>query len=546
VEALDGQRSPHLARKGLIELRRGLMPLLAVVTVLLVVIAEGAPGGAAPSPVEGGALRIALPKDLVTLDPTFALDNYSQEVIDQIFDTLVTYAPNGTLRPRLSVKWKAISNLEWEFTLRTGVKFHNGREMTADDVVWTMNRMLDPKTKVPRQHLFMVKVVQKTGPLTVRFLLDRPYSPFLSVLANKALSIIPREDVERLGDAFARNPVGTGPFKFVSWRAGEGVVLDRNPDYFFGRPYLDRVTFRPIPETAVAQQLLETGDVDVIADALPDDIGRMQRAGLLHVVPGQSYYYALFNLHPERAPIVKVLGKNPFLDKRVREAIVLSFPIDRAIEAVYPGLGKSIRAYGPLPLANWAYDPKLKDLAPTYGVQRAKQLLAEAGYPNGFQSSILSMNDAARKAMAEILQNSMAQIGVKVSVEAPEFGVLLGRANEQTFDIGVFGWGGSPDPHDFLFPLLHSSRRGYGGNNAYYSNPEVDRLIDRASVSTSQELRKSLYWKVQEIFAQDYVHIPLFYKPSMLGMTKRVQGLQVDPLGFFRLRTEDANIWLTR
>ncbi len=519
--------------------------VIAVAVLIAVVVVPGITAPT-PTPTQGGHLRIALAKDIVTLDPTFALDNYSHQVIDQIFDTLVTYAPDMSLQPRLATKWRAISNLVWEFTIRQGAKFHNGREVTADDVVWTMNRMLDPKTRVPRQHLFMVKWVDKTDANTVRFQLDRPYSPFLSVLANRATSILPREEVERRGETFARNPVGTGPFKFVSWRAGEGVVVERNDDYFLGKPYLERVTFRPIPETAVAQQLLETGDMEVISDALPDDIARLQRAGLLQIVPGQSYFYALFNLNPERAPIVKTLGKNPFLDKKVREAVVLSFPIDKAIEAVWPGLGKSIRAYGPVPPGNWAYDPKLKELVPKYNLERAKQLLAEAGYPNGFQSSILSMSDAARRAMAQILQNSLAQLNIRVSLEVPEFGVLLSRANDQTFDIGVFGWGGSPDPHDFLFPLLHSSRRGPGGNNSWYSDPEVDRLIDRAAISTNQPLRKQLYWQVQEIFAQGYVHIPLFYRPSVLGMGRRVQGLKVDPLGFFRLKTDDANVWLQR
>ena len=275
-----------------------------MVLVAALALAAGVAGAAAPpqTRVQGGTLRVALAKDLVTLDPTFALDNYSQQVIDQVFDTLVTYAPDGTLRPRLATKWRAISNLEWEFTLRPGVKFHNGREVTADDVVWTMNRMLDPKTKAPRQQLFMVSVVQKTGQYAVRVLLNRPYAPFLSALANRQLSILPHEEVERLGDAFARNPVGTGPFKFASWQAGEGVALVRNPDYFFGPSPLDRVTFRPVPETAVAQQLLETGDMDVIADVLPDDVARLQRLGLLQIVPGSSYFYALFTLDPARAP----------------------------------------------------------------------------------------------------------------------------------------------------------------------------------------------------------------------------------------------------
>lgn len=498
--------------------------------------------GAAAQAQTGNRLTIALAKDLVTLDPTFAMDNYSQQVIDQIFDTLVTYASDGSLQPRLALDWSQLSPTEWRFTLRNGVVFHTGRALTADDVAWTMERMLSPETKVPRQHLFMVESVEATGPHEVVFRLNEEYSPFLSVLANRALSILPREAVEERGADFARNPVGTGPFKFVSWDQGQGVLLERNADYFFGEPQVAQVLFRAIPETAVAQQQLETGDIDVIADVLPDDIERLQSEDLVQVAAGNSYYYALFNLHPESAPIVQALGENPFLDRRVREAVVLAFPVELAIQAVYPGLAEQIRAYGPIPPTNWAYTDEVEGLWPQPDIERAKELLAQAGYPNGFQTEILSMNDAARMAMAQILQNSLAQIGIQASITSPDFGLLLERANSQTFDIGVFGWGGTPDPHDFLFPLLHSDRRGPGGNNAWYSNENVDALIDAAATEPDPSVRATLYADVQKAFMADLVHIPLFYKPSILGVAKRVKGLEVDPLGFFRLVTATANV----
>ena len=499
---------------------------------------------AANQPVDGGTLKIALPKDMVTLDPSFAMDNYSVQVIDQIFDTLVTLKSDSSIQPRLATSWKAVSEKVYEFTLRKSVKFHNGREMTADDVVWTMNRMLDPKTKVPRQQLFMVEKVEKVSADVVRFSLNQAYAPFLSAMANRALSIIPKEEVEKFGENFARNPVGTGPFKFVSWKSGEGVTLERNPDHFLGKSHLDKVIIRPIPETVVAQQQLETGDIDVIADAMPDDIARLQKSGLLQLVPGTSYYYIVFNLKPDTAPVVKTLNKNPFTDKKVREAVVLAFPVADAIQAVYPGLAEQIRAFGPIPNTNWAYSAELSKLWPKQDVARAKQLLTEAGYPNGFKMEILSMSDAPRKAMAQILQSALAKIGIEASVVSPEMSILLGRANDQTFDIGVFGWGGTPDPHDYVFPLLHTARRGSGGNNAWYSNPDVDKLIDEAAVSTDQAARKKNYDKVQTIFMGDLVHMPLYYKPAILGTSKRVQGLKVDPLGYFQLLTADANVWL--
>lgn len=489
-------------------------------------------------------LTIALAKDLVTLDPTFAMDNYSQQVIDQVFDTLVTYASDGSMQPRIASSWEQVTPTQWRFQIRDDVVFHNGRALTADDVVWTMQRMLSPETNVPRQHLFMVENVSATGLYEVTFELTEQFAPFLSVLANRALSILPSEVVTERGAEFARNPLGTGPFKFVSWDQGRGVLLERNDAYFLGQPNLQEVLFRAIPETAVAQQQLETGDVDVVADLLPDDIERLQAAGLADIAAGNSYYYALFNLHPETAPIVKDLGTNPFLDRRVREAVILAFPVDMAVQAVYPGLGEQIRAYGPIPPTNWAYTDDVEALWPQPDIERAKALLAEAGYPNGFKTEILSMNDAARLAMAQILQNSLSQIGITASLTSPDFGLLLERANAQTFDIAVFGWGGSPDPHDFVFPLLHTDRRGPGGNNAYYSNAAVDQLIDEASREADPDIRAGYYSDVQQLFMQDLVHIPLFYKPSVLGIAPRVQGLQVDPMGFFRLVTATANVSL--
>lgn len=503
---------------------------------------------AAPGPQKGGVLRIALPKNIVTLDPQFAFDNYSLLVIDQIFDTLVDFGNDGTIIPRLATEWTTSADgLVWEFTIRDGVSFQNGRQLTVDDVVYTMNRMMDPKTKVPRQQLSMVKSVEAVGDHIVRFTLPKPYAPLLSVVGGRFLSIVPKEEIERMGEEkFARNPVGSGPFKFASWDQNTRVVLERNETYFFGQPNLDGVEFSVVPETVVAQQQLETGDVDVIIDVRPDDILRLQKQGLLEMQPGVAYYYIVANEHPKNAPMVAQLGKNPFVDVRVREAISLAFDVDAAVNAVYPGLSDQIRAYGPVANSSWAFDPKLKDSAVKPDIERAKSLLAEAGYPNGFSVNLLVMSDAARQAIGQIFQNSLSQVGIVAKIDSPEFGVLLEHANAQTFDIGVFGWGGNPDPNYAIYPLLHSSARGPGGNNAWYSNADVDRLLDDAATITDQSKRTELYAEAQAIAQKEFVHIPLFYKPALQAKSTEVQGLVGSPYDFFHLVTETANVWLER
>ncbi len=497
------------------------------------------------TPKDGGTLIIALPKDPVTLDPSFAMDAYSLQIIDQIFDTLVTYDEKANLSPNLALSWSNPSPTTWEFKIRNDVKFHNGRKMTAQDVVWSMNRMLDPETKVPRQQLYMVKSVTAADGQTVKFELDEPFGPFLDILTHPSLSVMPKEAVTAAGSDFARHPVGTGPFKFVSWQSDQGVVLERNPGYWMGSPHLSRVIIRPIPETSVAEQQLETGDVHVIADVLPDDMERLQKQGLLHVAPGFGYYYICFNMKPDATSMVKKYGKNPLADIRVRKAISMAFDVRGAITALYPALGGEIQAFAPLSPSSWAYDKSVEAAAIPYDPAAAKRLLAEAGYPDGLTLEILAMSDAARQSIAQILQFSLAQIGVNATIVSPEFGVLLARANDQDFDIGVFGWGGTPDPHYCLYPLLSSKNRGPGGNNAWYSNASVDEALEKAVAVGDIPERKEFYRKVLEQAVMDVPHIPLFWKPELLGVSNKVHGLVIDARGYFRLVESNANVWMT-
>jgi len=492
----------------------------------------------------GGTLTIALSKDPVTLDPTMALDQYSMEIIDQIFDRLVRFDQDGVLMPSLAVSWENPETTRWVFSLRKDVPFHNGRSLTAADVVWTMRRMMDPKTAAPRQRLYMVKEVKALDEFTVEFMLNEAFAPFLAILANPGLSIIPKEEVERLGDDFARNPVGSGPFKFVSWIQDKEVVLERFADYWAARPNLDKVIFRAIPETAVAEMAVLTGDVDAIEDVLPDDVEYMKSVGNLQVMPGGGYYYICINMHPERTSVYEKTGKNPFLDLRVRQALNLAFDIDEVLNAIYPGIGNSIRAYGILPPTSWAYNKEIEAVALGHDLERAKQLMAEAGYADGFECNILAMSDAARQAIAIIFQATLKKLNIEATIDSPEFGTLLQRANDGDFDLSVFGWSGSPDPHDYLYWLLHSNNWGSGGNNAFYKNAQVDELLDNGAAASTLEARKSYYEAAQAIVAEELPHIPLYWKPEFLATTSRVHDLQAHFQGWFTLVSPEVNVWV--
>ncbi len=492
----------------------------------------------------GGTLTIALAKDPVTLDPTMALDQYSMEIIDQIFDRLVRFNHDGILVPSLAVSWENPEPTRWVFSLREDVTFQNGRALTADDVVWTMRRMMDPETEAPRQRLHMVSEVNATDAFTVEFILDTSFAPFLATLSNPGLSIIPQEELERLGDDFARNPVGSGPFKFVSWVQDKEIVLERFEDYWVAKPNLDRVIFRPIPETAVAEMAVLTGDVDVIEDVLPDDVDFMTKEGNLQVISGGGYYYIPINLHPERTTVYEETGENPFLNIKVRQALNLAFDTSEVLNAIYPGIGNSIRAYGVLPPASWAYNEVIEVMATGHDLERAKQLMAEAGYADGFECKILAMSDAARQAIAIILQATLKELNIEATIESPEFGTLLQRANDGDFDLGVFGWSGSPDPHDYLYWLLHSDNWGSGGNNAFYKNVQVDELLDKGAAASTIAERQTYYKAAQVIVAEELPHIALYWKPTFLATTLRVHDLRVHFQGWFTLVSPEVNVWV--
>ena len=483
----------------------------------------------------------------MTLDPGKALDNYSIEVVNDIFDTLTSTSNNGVVIPRLATSWSANANSTvWKFTIRQGVRFQNGQPMTTADVVATMVRLLNANKSLPRDYLTMVKSVKQISPTVVQFILNQSYSPLPSLFTNPSLAITPPNLVKN-ETYFAHHPVGTGPFSFVSWTPS-GVTLKRNPYYFFGKPNLSEVIFTTIPNATVAEQALETGSTNVISSVVATDIPKLEKEGIFQSVQGDTLYDIVFNEDPKTAPIVKTLGRNPYANVLVRKAITLAFNVGQAVDAVYPkGLGSDYRAYGMIPRSSWAFDPMLEAKARQSSISEAKKLLAEAGYPNGFKTQILGVNETTRDEMAQIFQADLAQIGIQATISEPEIGQIITAANDQTFDIGVFGWGGlSPDPDFIIQPLLATSQRGPGGNNAYYSNPRVDSLISKEEASSNQAQRKSYFDQIQTIVQNDYVYIPLTFPPAELAVSRNVKDLEVSPTGMYNLVTNTANVWMTK
>ena len=499
----------------------------------------------------GGTYRRSLGNDPATLDPARIADIYSRSVAQQLFDGLVQFDQTLAVTPALAQFWKASRDgLTWTFTLRKGVKFHHGREVTADDVVYSFTRILDPKTKSGAADLFLAikgaqefrdgKAKQVTGlatldPYTVQVTLVEASVPFVSVAAVGHAKIVPRELVERQGESFGAHPVGTGPFKFVRWEPGQEIVLAANPDYFDGAPRLTRVVFRIFPGGQLDRVLREF-QAGALEDApIPSTVYRK-------VLAERKYQYV-------RRPMFSLrhYGLNtrlkPLDDRRVRQALVYAIDREAIVEEIF--LGRHALARGILPPGTLGYNPRLK--AYPHDPEKARELLTLAGYPNGrglpaipIWSSVKE-DDIVRE--HERIRKDLEAVGVRVEfhyqTDWPTFSRMMA---EQKLPVFLRAWFADvPDPENFLFKLFYSrSPRNYGG----YANPAVDGLLLQARAEADPNRRVELYRRAEELILEDAPVIPVWHYTYERLFQPYVRSVEVSGLGdpYIPLR----KIWLDR
>jgi peptide/nickel transport system substrate-binding protein len=346
--------------------------LPAVAVMLLVALPP-----AVPAPAPAGLLRVGMEAQPTTMDPGLSTDLYSQQVYSHVLEGLLILDTDGVPRPALAESWTpSADGRVWTFKLRQNVKFHDGTEFTAEDVKYTIDRILNPDTRSPQRGLLsQISAVDAVDRHTVRITTRAPFVPILTNLATAAY-MLPRAYHSRVGRDFARRPVGTGAYRWVEWVPDERVVLEANPDYHAGRPSMDRVQFRFIPESSVRLAELESGGTDLIAGIPAQDLRRLRVSLLvdLHEVVGTNYRLMAFNT------TVK-----PFDDVRVRQAIAHAIDKQKVIDVVWRE--RAVLAEGPIPPTSWAYDERFKGLG--FNLNRAKQLMAEAGHAAGFEMNYL-------------------------------------------------------------------------------------------------------------------------------------------------------------
>lgn len=468
-------------------------------------------GSLALAQTRGGSLTVAQQADIVGLDPHTVSAYSSAVVVDQIYDSLLTLTPKTEVAPSLATKWTVNSSgTVYTFTLRRGVKFANGSTLDAKDVVYSLKRILDPKTASPRQNdLGEVKSITSPDDFTVVITLDKPFAPFLSKIAGDLMAIMP--DGWAKDHDLDKEPMGSGPFKFVKWVPGDSVTLERNPNYYdSARPYLDSLVFKALKDDATRVTNVETGNVDLIMSVPQNQVERLEGNSRVKVVGGPGTWYDYLGLNQSKAP---------FNNLKVRQAISFAINRDLIVRTVLFGKGTTIKC-GPIPPDHWAFADCKSQVT---DLEKARKLMAEAGLSEGFKMTIkVGADYKSQVNIAQSIQAQLKAIKIDVQVIPMEWGAFLDDVlNKGAFDGVILGWIGSVDPDDFLY---YQFRSGEKFNFVKFNDRVVDQLLDKGRETTSKSARQTVYRLLQDTLAQKAGYIFLHINDQYEAHTPAVQG----------------------
>ncbi|SCX89769.1 glutathione ABC transporter substrate-binding protein [Alkaliphilus peptidifermentans] len=464
-------------------------------------------------------LIVAQGGDPASLDPHATNDQPSARVMKHIYNTLVTQNQQMEVVPALAESWEVIDDLTYEFKLRQDVKFHNGEDFTANDVKFTLLRAKESNHIGHIVGAIDPEGIEIIDDYTIRISTEKPFAPLLAHLSHTASSILNEKAVTEGGEDYGQNPVGTGPFKFVNWVTGDSIELERYDGYHDGPAKMAKVTFRAIVENTTRTIELETGGIDIAYDIQPQDVSRVEGNSDLNLIRGESFTtgYIGFNA-----------AKKPFDDVRVRQAINYAIDIDSIVEAVFQGVGTP--AKGPLGPNVWASHQGLEPYG--YNVEKAKELMAEAGLADGFKTTIWTNENQQRMDISEIIQNQLRAINIDVEVKVMEWGAYLDGTAAGEHDMFILGWVTvTGDPDYGLYALFHSAQHGAAGNRTFYTNTRVDELLDSARVETDPSMREKFYLEAQEIIRNDAPWIFNNNGENIDGLRKNVKGYMQHPAG---------------
>jgi peptide/nickel transport system substrate-binding protein len=479
---------------------------------------------AAPAkPAAKDTLIIGADREPVTLDPSGTNVTLAQLIERQIYDTLLKLDKDLKVVPNLAESWKQLDDLTWQFNLRKGVKFHNGEELTSADVLFSFQRLyklppgsiavtyIDPNGfKTPDKYTFILKTTTKYA-----FLETQLCDGYVNILNQKA--------VTAAADKYARNPIGTGPYKFVSWAAGDNITLTKFDDYWGDKAKIKNLKFRFITEQTARTINLETGDVDMVIGIPAADADRISKGKdtTLVMEGGGSVRYIAFNCQ-----------KPVFKDKRVRQAIAYAVDLETIRKVIY-GDKTSEKGVTPVPPN---FQGRNTDLKPyTQDLAKAKALMAEAGV----KSLTVNYNYLASSSadmLAQMLQEMLKPLNITMKIQPMESGALSTMLNKGEHEFTVSGTNmDSFEAGKGLYEFFHSKSNGSTKNRSYLSNKNVDALLDKVVVETNTEARNKLIYQAQQMIYDETPVVVICYEYRLVGLRKNVQGFVPTPTGNYEL-----------
>jgi peptide/nickel transport system substrate-binding protein len=459
--------------------------------------------------------------DVTSFDPHIGKETPAVALTNHIFDTLVEV--NGLtneLEGQIAERWEQLSPTSYRFFIRRGIQFHDGTELTAEDVKFSLDRAIN--TPAVAYIVDFISDVQIEGPYQVVVNTHAPYGPGLRNLAVPFAAIVPKAYVEANPNGLLQKPIGSGPYKFISWNQSDSVRLEAFEDYYAGPPKTKNLVMRVIPEASQRTIALETGELDLAYDITANDVKIVEANNNLTMFKAPSLSCTYLSMNTRKAP---------FDNKLVRQAI--SHAIDRQliVDTVLSGGGEAADAiiapavYGYYRTGIDQYDPAL-----------SRQLLTQAGYPNGFSTTLWVNNSTQRVEVCQAVVEMLREVGINARLEVMEFGAFIQRSTAGEHDIGCFGWVTSTKDADYTYySLEHSSQQGAAGNRTFTADPQVDRLVEQGRTSVDAAVREQAYRDLAIYLADLTNNVNIFYSEINAGGNNKVENFILDPIGYHKL-----------
>jgi len=475
--------------------------------------------------VNAKTLKIGMSSDARSMDPFFHNETTTNSMLSNIFEGLTYFDKDLNVYPVLAKSWKVVGENTWEFKLRQGVKFHNGNDFNADDVIFFFFRIKNWEKSGFKSKVNMIESFVKVDDYTVRITTKGPYPILLRKLSY--VKMLDAEFCAGKDDAFlGLNPIGTGPYKYADWRKGESFTITANTNYWRDQPFYSDVIFKPLTNNATRVAAALSGEVDIIDKVPVMDVERIKKASKLNffMQPGLRLIYLQMDQGRSETPYVK--GKNPFQNVLVRRALYLGINENSIIKHIMKGFAAPAGQLHPEVV--FGYDESIK--RPAYNVAEAKKLLAEAGYPDGFEVTLDApnnryVNDAQ---IAQAIASSLSRIGIKVKVNALPKATFFPKTDRLDTSLFLIGWASTDgDGSSFLDGITHThdKEKGYGRyNRGRYSNAKVDALIEKAGITIDEKERLSYLVEAQRIaLVEDMSVIPLHFQVDLYASGKKIK-----------------------